>query len=293
MATSKLSQAINDSTDFIKDRLPIIQVGLDKVRNTHDLAELNDIRAWISSTDFAAQQIDVLRRRQEGTGQWFLKAHVFLEWLDKSNAGGTLFCPGIPGAGKTMMAAIASDYLVNKVRNSTTGVAWLYCSYKSRIEQTVDTLLASILKQLIQSESPGIIDILMKLHQEYIVAGTRPTADELLKTLQAVLSKYSTVHIVVDALDECSAEDGTRRRLLAHLRALQGHTDLRLMVTARHIPDIIDEFTGASILEVRAHNEDVRRFLSGQIDRLPKCVQRDAELQQTIHEKIIEAIDGM
>jgi hypothetical protein len=46
-------------------------------------------------------------------------------------------------------------------------------------------------------------------------------------------------------------------------------------------------------LEVQASGADVKRFVQGQIYRLPKCVQRDIELQRSIEDKIIEAVDGM
>ena len=48
--------------------------------------------------DFPAQQSDIIGRRQEGTGQWFLNAPDIVKWLREPKE--TLFCPGIPGAGK-------------------------------------------------------------------------------------------------------------------------------------------------------------------------------------------------
>jgi hypothetical protein len=36
------------------------------------------------------------------------------------------------------------------------------------------------------------------------------------------------------------------------------------------------------MLEVHASDEDVRRFVAGQLLRLPRCVQRDKELKQAV-----------
>ena len=47
------------------------------------------------------------------------------------------------------------------------------------------------------------------------------------------------------------------------------------------------------MLEVRASKEDVKRFVAGQIPRLPKCIRRDDELILTVQSKIVEAVDGM
>jgi hypothetical protein len=64
---------------------------------------------WHSSVDHATQQSDFISRRQEGTGQWLLNSDEFQAWLNKSKQ--TLFCPGIPGAGKTMITSIVVNYL--------------------------------------------------------------------------------------------------------------------------------------------------------------------------------------
>ena len=65
------------------------------------------------------------------------------------------------------------------------------------------------------------------------------------------------------------------------------------MVTSRLIPDIENEFRLMPRLEVRASDADVKQFVMGQIYRLPKCVQRDNELQRFVQDKIVEAVDGM
>ena len=69
--------------------------------------------------------------------------------------------------------------------------------------------------------------------------------------------------------------------------------DIRIIATSRFIPEIMDAFREAPRLEVRASKEDVRRFVAGQIYRLPKCIQQDLALQVMVQDKIVEAVDGM
>jgi hypothetical protein len=246
--------------------------------------------AWISPTDFPAQQSDFIGRRQHGTGQWFLDATEIAQWLRQPK--GTLFCPGIPGAGKTMIAAIAVDYLLKTTQSNSVGVAYLYCNYKAQKEQDTTNLLAAILKQLVQAQ-PSLIEPVEQLHMQHAQRGTRPSVEEIFAVLHSVLAKFTAVHVVVDALDECRDSDGTRRFFLAKLQDLQAKTDLRLMITSRFIPDIVNEFEKAIRLEVRASDEDVRRFVASQVYRLPKCIQRDITLQDMAQSKIAEAVDGM
>ena len=65
------------------------------------------------------------------------------------------------------------------------------------------------------------------------------------------------------------------------------------MITSRMIPDIINKFKTALRLEVQASDEDVKQFIAGQVHRLPRCIQRDAALQEMVQDKITEAVSGM
>jgi hypothetical protein len=100
-----LSQAIKDDTASIQASTIAIEADTAAIRYAQSLQRHTAIIEWLSPTDFPSQQHDINSRRQTGTGQWFLETTEFKKWLDGSDK--TLFCPGIPGAGKTMMAAIA------------------------------------------------------------------------------------------------------------------------------------------------------------------------------------------
>src|SRR5689334_9598922 len=128
-----------------------------------------------------------------------------------------------------MIAAIAIDHLLKIARSSSVGVAYVYRNYKAREEQDATSLLAAILKQLVQAR-PSLVEPVERLHQQHDKKGTKPSLDEIFGTLRSVLANYSTVHVVIDALDECR-DSRTRRQFLAELRDLQAGTDLRLMVT--------------------------------------------------------------
>jgi Cdc6-like AAA superfamily ATPase len=209
-------------------------------------------------------------------------------WLNEAKT--TLFCPGIPGAGKTIVAAITINHLLNLAQNRSYGVAYVYCNYKAQAGQDASSMLAAILKQLVQGR-PSTLNSVERLHQKHADRGTKPLSDEIYSVLRDVLAQYPYVYIVVDALDECQNE--TRRQLLANLFDLQKEGDIRLMATSRFIPDVEDAFRQALRLEVQARKEDVKRFVAGQMYRLPACIQRNAVLQEMVQERIVEAVEGM
>ncbi|KAF2818132.1 ankyrin, partial [Ophiobolus disseminans] len=285
---SKISQAIKDDTNSIRTQVSAIQSAVDNVQREQISASQRIVLEWISSSDYPTQQSDIIKRRQEGTGQWFLDAPEVARWLSEAKA--TLFCPGIPGAGKTMVAAIAIDYLLNSAQNSAYGVAYVYCNYKSQANQDTASILAAILKQLGQGRSSALGPV-ERLHRKHLSHGTRPSLDEIFSALRDVVAQYPYVFIVVDALDECQRE--TRRQLLSKLRVLQKEADLRLTATSRFVPYVEDALRPAIRLEVKASNEDLKQFVVGQICRLPRCVQRDKALQDLVQERVVEAVDGM
>jgi hypothetical protein len=187
-----------------------------------------------------------------------------------------------------MITAIVVDYLWNHASQNDVGIAYLYCNYKRQSSQTTTDLLAAILRQIAQGQV-SIDDAVGQLYGKHAGRGTRPSLDEIYATLKSVLSKNSKNYIVVDALDECADSE----ELLSRLRGLQDVADTRLMVTTRPIPKIIQGFAGDPTLEIRASDSDITVFVSGHIDRLPRFVQRDSELQIRIRDAIISATDGM
>jgi Cdc6-like AAA superfamily ATPase len=279
---------ILSKTETIQNELEVVKNDTKHTRHEGDLAKHKELTAWISPTNFPADHSDLLGRRQEGTGQWFLEAPKFKQWLSRPNE--TLFCPGMPGAGKTMLATIAISHLLQTVQNDFTGVAYVYCNYKKQNEQSASSLLAAILKQLVQAY-PLLTEPVKRLHALHKERETRPSIVELFDTLQTALTSLSTVYIVVDALDEC--RDDVRRSFLAKLRDLQTKIDLRSMVTSRHIPNIVNDLKSSLRLEVRASAGDVAEFVAGQIQQLPKCIQNNPSLRAMVQQEIVKAADGM
>jgi hypothetical protein len=108
---------------------------------------------WLIEVDYGAQHSDYLRRRQQGTGEWLLNSAEYHTWLDEH--GQTLFCPGIPGAGKTIITAIVIEDLYKRYRNDNAmRYAYLYCNYRRQEQPTVDHFLSAVLGQLLrQSQS--------------------------------------------------------------------------------------------------------------------------------------------
>lgn len=265
---------------------------MNRLHERQDDQERRIILDWLTPINYGDQQSDFIGRRQAGTGKWLLNSDAFQSWLNENNQ--TLFCPGIPGAGKTMIISIVVEYLQTEFRNnSSVGIAYLYCNFRRQEEQKPVDLLASLLKQLIQRRTPlpeNVIDIYKHHNSER----TRPSSNEISKILHSIIANYSRTFIIIDALDECQISDGGRRQFLAELFNLQARTGANFLATSRFIPEIEKEFTGRSTkLEIRASDDDLQTYLHGHMLRLPSFVSHSADLQNEVKTAIIKAVDGM
>ncbi|KAI9731134.1 MAG: hypothetical protein M1834_005327 [Cirrosporium novae-zelandiae] len=282
------TKSIKEDTVFLKQ-----SVSTSEMQQQIQLDDKQTITDWISPIDYAIQYTDFIKVRQEETGLWLIESPEFQTWLKTPKT--TLFCPGIPGAGKTMMATTVIEYLWNTFAVEETeniGVSFLYCNFKRQNEQTIDDLVAALIKQLIQEQPlvPGCVKNLYDTHHD---RKTRPSLSELLKTLGLVIDTYPTVFIIVDALDECSIIDRIRVDFLDNILKLQLHGDIRLLLTSRFVPDITEKLETKPTLEVKASDADVRKYVRAYLPKLGKCVLNSVDLQEKIISTIIEAVEGM
>ena len=264
---------------------------INAIRSKLERKEDLEVITWLTPVDYGPQQSDYLRRREPGTGQWLLNSMEFHEWLKTSKQ--TLFCPGIPGAGKTILTSAVIECLEEKFKgDATVGIAYIYCNFRRQAEQEADNLIASLLKQLSQ-EQAFLLKNLQDLYDRHITKQTRPSLEEMSRIIQTASTAYSRIFFIVDALDECQSAHGCRTRFLSEIFNLQAKCGINIFATSRFIPDITEKFEGSPCLEIRASEHDVQRYIDGHISYLPSFVQSDVGLQQEIKTDIIQLVNGM
>ncbi|CAI4213229.1 unnamed protein product [Parascedosporium putredinis] len=270
---------------FSEKEVKEIFKAIEREKTLLQLALANDSRKLLQeikrtstqNKNYAKRQIDVLNRRQAGTGQWLLEHSKFQRWLE--NERETLFCPGIPGAGKITLTSIVIEDLLGRCKeDKTIGLAFIYCDFRRHDEQTPYALLMSLLRQLAQDRGRS---------------NTRPTYDEVKTVLDATTRSYSRVFIVVDALDELPPVGGQRHQFLTEVLTFRAKCGANLFATTRFIPDITEAFDNSTVLEIQASEHDVRTFLTANISHLPSFVQRRPDIQEEVVGAIVSAVDGM
>jgi hypothetical protein len=203
---SKLSSAIKEDTTFARDALPAIHTNVDAVadavstlqldvsavRDFHTREQHKVALGWLSTLDFTTQQHDIIKRRETGTGVWFVESPQFISWL--RGVDKPLFCCGMPGAGKTMVAAIAIDHISTTIPTTDIGLAYVFCNYKAQADQHALSLLTDILKQLAEGNA-NISSLIADMYELHARRKTRPSLEDIIRALNTAVASYQTIYI--------------------------------------------------------------------------------------------------
>ncbi|KAJ7584563.1 hypothetical protein C8J56DRAFT_789897, partial [Mycena floridula] len=250
---------------------------------------------WLSTLDFQVTQMETFAKHATGTGDWFLKKQEFIDW--KAGKTKLLWCPGIPGAGKTILSSIIVDHL-RSISSPDLAVLYIYCDYTCQSDQTPTQLVGTLLKQLVQHRS-SISDHILALYNSYSSRGAFPTIQELIIALHTEALLYSHVYIIVDALDECP-EDNQARELLLSDPSEQGLGALsdcvHFLITSRDILSISQALDNAPRIPIEAHQEDLQTYIKWRIItdvKLKRLVKGDTTLEAEIIDQVILKAAGM
>ncbi|PBK81242.1 hypothetical protein ARMGADRAFT_813825 [Armillaria gallica] len=275
---------------------------LDAIKLSHAIKDmLGDSKRTTEETlgIIKKQQMDeetaeTLKKCVSNTGQWILKSPEFLSWVDGSGKSRTLRCQGGPGVGKTFLASIIVNYLhsLPVVKEGKALVLSIFCDYKSTVGQTVENILRSLLKWLVQDY--GLSPLTKTL---YTGRKTKlPSLDDLTKCLSEALQCASShVYIVLDALDELANDH--REDLINVVRESLGH-EIYFLVMLR--PDIgLDFLFERDItLDIEASVDDIEIYIRDRLSQ-SRCLASNVKgeggsiLQEKILSQVTEKSYGM
>ena len=169
-----------------------ITKGIDALRTKQEDDQRRQSLARLSTIDITAIHGDISANRTSGTGEWLLRSKEFESWFESSSHS-TLWCRGMPGAGKTILSSLTLDHLNSlKEFNTSIGVSGTYCSYRD--PQSILNIMGSILQQLAQD---------LKQLPSLVAKHETLTLDDVRSALVDAISRCSQVFVVIDALDEC------------------------------------------------------------------------------------------
>ncbi|KAJ7577169.1 hypothetical protein C8J56DRAFT_1171043 [Mycena floridula] len=266
------SVSSNNTMNFNAD--PAVGKGvnnlLEQAEGNKQASQRAQFLAWISCLDFHSTHMETASKRTPGTGTWFIQDSHFLDWL--SGKLRFLWCPGNPGVGKTVLTSLIIDHL-RLTKSSNVAVISIYCDYNQQSDQT-----------------PTQLDHLLSLHKTCMSQKRHPTIPELMDALRREIQSYSSVYIVVDALDECS--NRTQDFLISTKPdgGLHSLSDtVQILITSRNIFSIAQALDGQTCLVIEAQEQDLHTYLKARImeDKELKClIKNDTAFETEIINQI-------
>lgn len=250
----------------------------------------------MSPVDAQLWQKSNIKLRQPGSGIWFTDGLDFQEWLSSKRP--KLWVHGIPGAGKTiLMASTIQEAL--KYTDETRALAFFFCDYKNTATHDFKNILGSLAKQIaVQNErcfyalmefwgtpgSPGRIGS---------SAGV-PTIEAYVDLIMDLSANFTDVMIIVDGLDEVTADRSGAAEILQSLNQPNGN--IKTLFASRKEVDLEHPLQQFKQLSIAAMSSDIRLYVASEIGKLTgnrKLRIQDPELKEHVMRTLVEKADGM
>ena len=236
-----------------------------------------------------------LKLRYPGTGIWLTEHDNFKRWLHTPHS--KLWLPGIPGAGKTVLASsVIQEALVASAPN--VAVAFFYCDYKDEATQKPLNVLGSLARQLAR-QNEDAFEMLQGLHEKHSFDNKMTSEyepEELRDLILHMASTFDSTLLLVDALDECGDNTSSVLELLASLNTTGNMSDVKRLFLSRNEQDIDDWLGNYPQIQIEAASSDVKLYVGAEIEqRTRRSLLRlkDPSLKEYIMDRLVSGAKGM
>jgi hypothetical protein len=178
---------------------------------------------------------------------------------------------------------------VSAVR-SKVGLAYIYCDYRDQKGQTIENILGSVLKQLLNL-LPEIPEPVVERYEQEGAREKPLRSTDAIELIRIACTQFGEVYICLDALDEVA----NLRELLERLCEIP--SSVKLFITERHHVQVtIQEYLKEdNVISITAQKKDIRLFIEHEIggpnDLEPGAM--DEKLRQDIFEKVLDSAEGL
>ena len=284
------SQQAGERTDTKIDH--VVQA-LDRFCKIENTKEQRRILQLIDAGDADEAYRANMKLHQHGTGLWFLEeGKPFSTWL--AIPCSRLWVHGIPGAGKTILSALAIGKAAESV-STTHGIVFYYCSHRNELSRHLTGILRCLVGQLARQnrQCMSLLEEKFGPQDHTSVQSWTRNDDELEILLRKMLRRFDDVSIVIDGIDECHEVTIVTDTLAAIASEVAGVRTLIFSRKEAEMEPFLEEFVSMSIA---AESQDLRLYVPAQIEartRLRKLRIKDSNVKDEIIETLVNGADGM
>jgi len=189
---------------------------------------------------------------------------------------------------------------IQKPTDPPPALAYVYFDYKDRARQTLEVILATLIKQLAFRRTDSQADASLSPHIEEMYnkmqpKGKRPAMRDLQELFISLAAEFRDVYLIFDALDECNEDE--REVLLPFMMRLpldrKGEVRFKILITGR--PHMQHAFADEAPLQLAIVpvKEDMRLAIKEKIEAAKKKHKISAQLELDIVATVLEKAEGM
>ncbi|CAH0050929.1 unnamed protein product [Clonostachys solani] len=226
---------------------------------------IKNIRIWLRPTPYdvvGGEFRKHLVSHAPGTGDWLTSSATYQDWLHGQDHG-LFWIRGIPGSGKSVMAA----RLVDELAKLNPGCPVLYFFFRQIIDANHEpqALLRDWMNQLLEYSPPLQGKLLNKYVNRGRTTGSVSMADLWGDLRAALASLPGKVFCIADALDEMDQGNDAFLQALGSLGQFMP-AKVKVLITSRPVPSVEGPLRKAPGLHVRLQESLVDVDISNYVD---------------------------
>ena len=275
----------NDSDTIIIDRDDVSNYNSGQILPL-DAETLQKIRGWLDPTSYnvaGGEYRKHLAAHVAGTGSWITSSPEYQEWLN-GDEHGLLWIKGIPGSGKSVIAAD----LIKELAVSNPACPVLFFFFRQIIDANHEpqALLRDWMDQVLDFSPP-----LQQQLKTYLDNGRSldsMSAEHMWKDLRLALAGLpAKVFCFADALDEMDQGNDTFLEALGALGRWQP-AKVKVLITSRPVPAVQGPLRTSSCLQLRLREN----LVDVDISKFVQFSLRRSEIPKVHWGTIVDAVPG-
>jgi WD40 repeat protein len=193
-------------------------------------------------SDHPADDFEVLRDRiTDGSCEWILRRHTFMDWIDFENGNSRiLWLTGPPAIGKSVLSSFIVDYVQKNI--SIQDCQYYFFKYEHHTKRTVSQMLRSIAFQVARSNE----QFRQRLVELYDTGGLpldRQRVGRVWETIfEGILFRQNLTRPlvwIIDGLDEADQPE----QLVRLLSRIHSANRFRMLIISRMMGDLTSNFS--------------------------------------------------
>jgi hypothetical protein len=181
------------------------------------------------------------------------------------------------------------DLLNTKIASekANAALAYVYFDYKNQPNQRIENIIASILKQIL-CQLDDLPDELETIYNTCILRHTSPDSALLTQCLIRNSKRFSSVFVVLDALDEC--DEKQLQKIIQLIKTLQEEKISVFLTMRPHLECVRSKlYVDPVVLPIAADEQDIQNFLQIELAKRDMA----GSLRTKIKDRLTDTAQGM